>query len=76
LKLSLKDYQEEAVAKVTAGLRRASRDYEEGQEYGSVSLSAPTGSGKTVIAAAVIEQIIFGDSEEAKRLTRMLSFFG
>lgn len=63
MKFDLKDYQEEAVVKVAAGLRRASRDYEEGREYGSVSLSAPTGSGKTVIAAAVIEQILFGDSE-------------
>lgn len=63
MKLALKDYQEEAVVKILQGLRRASRDYEEGREYGSVSLSAPTGSGKTVIAAAVIEQILFGDSE-------------
>src|SRR4051794_23798175 len=63
MKFTLKDYQEDAARRVLAALRRASRNYEEDREYGSVSLSAPTASGKTVIAAAVLEQILFGDDE-------------
>ena len=63
MKFELKDYQETAATKVLAGLRRGSRGYSEDREYWAVSLSAPTASGKTVIAAAVMEQILFGDTE-------------
>ncbi|MEJ7655640.1 MAG: DEAD/DEAH box helicase family protein [Thermoleophilaceae bacterium] len=62
MKFELKDYQEAAAWKVLNGLRRGSREYEEDGEYTAISLSAPTGSGKTVIAAAVIEDVFFGDT--------------
>lgn len=65
MRFALKDYQEEATAKVISGLRRGSREYVEDSEYTAVSLTAPTGAGKTVIAAAVIERTFFGDQEGA-----------
>ena len=63
MKFELKDYQEEAVGKVLQGLRLGSNNFKDEGVYSAVSLSAPTGSGKTVIAAAAIEQVFFGDSE-------------
>ena len=63
MKLELKDYQEKAAAEILTGLRKGSRDYALDGEHGAVSLSAPTGAGKTVIAAAVIERMLFGDPE-------------
>lgn len=64
MRLELKDYQEEATQRVLAGLRKGSREYNADGELSAISLSAPTGSGKTVIAAAVIERILFGDPED------------
>lgn len=66
MKFDLYDYQDDAAAKVLKGLVRSSAAYEEDREYGAVSLSAPTGAGKTVIAAAVIERMLFGDPEGAE----------
>lgn len=63
MKFELKGYQDAAATKVLAGLRNGSREYVEGREFTAVSLSAPTGAGKTVIAAAVIEQILYGDTD-------------
>lgn len=63
MKFELKDYQEEAATKVLAGLRKGSAEYAADGEHTAVSLSAPTGAGKTVIAAAVIERVLFGDPE-------------
>jgi hypothetical protein len=63
MKLELKEYQDEAVAKVTTGLRKGTGEFKADGEYTAVSLSAPTGAGKTVIAAAVIERILFGEIE-------------
>lgn len=63
MKFELKDYQEDAAAKVLRNLRKASGEYLDDGTYTAVSLSAPTGAGKTVIAAAVIERVLFGDPE-------------
>lgn len=65
MRFELKDYQDAAARKVLAGLRRGSRDWvdPDDREYGAVSLSAPTGAGKTVIAAAVVERMWFGDPD-------------
>jgi type III restriction enzyme len=62
VRYTLKDYQAVAANEIIKTLRRAGRDYEEDQqELWSVALSAPTGAGKTVIAAAVIETLFDGD---------------
>lgn len=65
MKFELKDYQEEAAGKAVAGLRKGSGEYADDGTHTAVSLVAPTGAGKTVIAAAVIERILFGDPEGA-----------
>lgn len=58
MRFTLKEYQEEASADVLKVLRRATRDTDEdASSHWSVSLSAPTGAGKTVIASAVIETL-------------------
>lgn len=63
MKFELKDYQEQAAEKVLSKLRKASGEYDDDGTHTAVSLSAPTGAGKTVIAAAVIERVLFGDPE-------------
>jgi type III restriction enzyme len=62
VKFTLKDYQAEAVEDLLAQLERAKKLYfdEDNPQETSVALSAPTGAGKTVIAAAVIEALFFG----------------
>lgn len=57
----LKDYQLSASTDITRALRRAGKLFDEDDnEYSSVVLSAPTGAGKTVIAASVIETLFDG----------------
>ena len=61
MKFTLKDYQADAVDDVLRTLERAKQIYEvDGQEV-SISLSATTGAGKTVVAAAVIEALFYGN---------------
>ena len=60
MKFTLNSYQVDAVDDVLKALDRAKQIYDvEGKEV-SVSLSATTGAGKTVIAAAVIEALFYG----------------
>ncbi len=60
MKYTLKDYQDEAVRDVLINLKRAEDDYGKGHRSG-FALSAVTGAGKTVMAAAVFEAIFYGD---------------
>src|SRR3954466_13743892 len=61
MKFTLKDYQEDAVDDVLKALERAKQIYDiDGKEV-SVSLSATTGAGKTVMAAAAIEALFYGN---------------
>ena len=62
MKFTLKDYQAEAVGHLLAALERGKKLYfdDEDPRETSVALTAPTGAGKTVIAAAVIEALFFG----------------
>lgn len=61
MRFTLKDYQARATENLLRALRAATRDVEEDpSSHWSVSLSAPTGAGKTVIASAVIEALFDG----------------
>lgn len=61
MKFTLKDYQDDAVAQVLERLRRARRRWREDNEVQAFSLTAPTGAGKTIMAAAVFEALFHGD---------------
>src|SRR5262249_58144639 len=56
VKFTLKDYQADAVDDVLANLKRARENFKNPgkREISSFSLTATTGAGKTVMAAAVI----------------------
>lgn len=66
MKLLLKDFQSEAVDQLVRQLRRASAEAAEG-DLEAVSLSSPTGSGKTVMATSAIERILAGDADAPPR---------
>src|SRR4051794_8558924 len=61
---TLRDYQQESVDKLAKAVRRAIEDYREDETYTAVGLVAPTAAGKTVMAAALIERLLDGDTEE------------
>lgn len=63
MKFTLKDYQSDAVVDVLERLGKAARRAREDQELSSVALTATTGAGKTVMAAAVIEALFFGNDD-------------
>ncbi|MEG3168067.1 DEAD/DEAH box helicase family protein [Sphingomonas sp. LB3N6] len=61
MKFTLKDYQDDAVRDVLQNLRKATRRWHEDGERSAFSLTATTGAGKTVMAAAVFESLFYGD---------------
>ncbi|MCI5050489.1 MAG: DEAD/DEAH box helicase family protein [Rickettsiales bacterium] len=61
MKFTLKDYQEDAVRDVLESLKKAKKRWVEDQDKHSFSLTATTGAGKTVMAAAVFEALFHGD---------------
>jgi type III restriction enzyme len=61
VKFTLKDYQEEAVDDVLNNLKRARDNFKGKGEIASFSLTATTGAGKTVMAAAAIEALFWGN---------------
>lgn len=61
MKFTLKDYQDEAVRGVLHNLRKARRRWYEDHDKHAFSLTAATGAGKTVMAAAVFEALFHGD---------------
>lgn len=64
MKFILKDFQETIVQELTAKLGAAVSEYRSFKTEQAVMLSAPTGSGKTVVATAVIERILKGDADQ------------
>lgn len=60
MKIELKDFQDDAVEQLIKKLNPAKREVVEGGDHQAVILAAPTGSGKTVITAALIEEILAG----------------
>ena len=63
MRYTLKDYQTEAVRDVLKNLERARDSYRRYGALSQFSLTATTGAGKTVMAAAVIEALFFGSDE-------------
>ncbi len=61
MKFTLKDYQDEAVLDVLENLKKARKRWREDKDRHAFSLTAPTGAGKTVMAAAVFEALFHGD---------------
>ena len=62
MKITLKEFQEEAVADLLAKFRSARSVATTAPQ--AVVLSAPTGSGKTVMATALIEALLAGDGDQ------------
>lgn len=63
MKFTLKDYQDEAVKDVLINLKKARKRWHEDDDKHAFSLTATTGAGKTVMAAAVFEALFFGDDD-------------
>ncbi|HEV7344993.1 MAG TPA: DEAD/DEAH box helicase family protein [Devosia sp.] len=63
MKFTLKDYQDEAVKDVLDRLRKARRRWREDADKHAFSLTATTGAGKTVMAAAVFEALFHGNDD-------------
>src|SRR3954469_6482107 len=63
MKFTLKDYQSDAVEDVLSNLKRARENFKnpDKREISSFSLTATTGAGKTVMAAAAIEALFWGN---------------
>lgn len=63
MKFTLINYQEEAVADVLKRLKKARKDWREDGDRSAFSLTAATGAGKTVMAAAALEALFQGDDK-------------
>jgi type III restriction enzyme len=63
VRFTLKEYQTRACQKILDTLERSRAGWREYEERTAFALSATTGSGKTVIAAAVIEALLHGSDE-------------
>lgn len=63
MKFTLKDYQDEAVKDVLDRLKKARKRWHEDGDKHAFSLTATTGAGKTVMAAAVFEALFFGNDD-------------
>jgi hypothetical protein len=62
MRYELRDYQRDAATEILRQLRLSRRDLKE-NVHSSFALSAITGSGKTVVATAVIEALFFGSTD-------------
>lgn len=63
MKFTLKDYQRDAVRDALANLKDACDDWQRKARKSAFSLTAVTGAGKTVMAAAAFEALFHGDDE-------------
>lgn len=61
MKYELFDFQKEAVGSLLKSMQAMQHSYEADGVLSAVSLTAPTGAGKTVIAAAVAEGLFYGN---------------
>lgn len=65
MKYELIDFQKIAVEKLLRKMESMWRNYEEDGSLSAVTLTAPTGAGKTVISAAVAEGLFYGNDTYA-----------
>ncbi|MFM0307133.1 DEAD/DEAH box helicase family protein [Paraburkholderia sp. RL17-383-BIF-A] len=63
MKFTLKEYQRDAVREALANLGKARRYWRGERDKTAFSLTAVTGAGKTVMAAAAFEALFHGDEE-------------
>lgn len=63
MRVELKDFQARAVSSLAEKLANMRAMHEATGQVSSVCLAAPTGSGKTVMCAATIEALFFGDDD-------------
>lgn len=63
MKFILKDYQSEAVLESLKNLGKARKRWQQEQDNHAFSLTAITGAGKTVMAAATFEAMFYGNDE-------------
>jgi type III restriction enzyme len=63
MRYELRDYQRDAALEILKRIQRARRDWTEDRDRSAFALSAITGSGKTVVATAVIEALFFGSTD-------------
>lgn len=63
MKFTLKDYQRDAVLDALSNLKKARRLWHSESDKTAFSLTAVTGAGKTVMAAAAFEALFHGDDE-------------
>ena len=63
MKFTLKDYQADAVRDALTNLKKARKRWHEDADRYAFSLTAVTGAGKTVMAAAAFEALFHGDDE-------------
>lgn len=63
MKFILNDYQNDAVRDALANLKKARRLWRSERDKTAFSLTAVTGAGKTVMAAAVFEALFYGNDE-------------
>lgn len=61
MRYELFDFQKDAVGALLKKMRAMHNSYENDGEFSAVSLTAPTGAGKTVISAAVAEGLFYGN---------------
>ena len=63
MKFTLKDYQADAVRDALSNLKKARKDWHGDAYRSAFALTAATGAGKTVMAAAAFEALFHGDDE-------------
>jgi hypothetical protein len=74
MRYELRDYQRDAAIDILKRIQRARRDWVDDRDRSSFALSAITGSGKTVIATAVIEALFFGSTDLATEADIRIAF--
>ena len=74
MRYELRDYQRDAALEVLKRIGHGRRDWRDYRERSSFALSAITGSGKTVIATAVIEALLFGSTDMETDADPRISF--